>query len=161
MNRAMILALLAFGSAAFIPGQAVSKTPQGRDGKQVPPQATASPASLDFGDQEVLLLSKQLRVILTNNTGKPIEINRVETAEGNWEDFEADDDACTGTSIEAGNRCSIGVIFSPRGVGARSSFLLITYDDEDHPQKIPLKGNGIKSGNDESVERGHLDTMRR
>lgn len=144
MKRVITLALLAFGLSAFTPGQNITKTSQWKERKQSSPPATASPASLDFGDQEIQLLSKQLRVTLTNNTSKPIEISRVETGEGDWEDFEADDDPCTGVSIEPGKSCSIGVIFSPRGVGARSSFLLITYDDPDHPQKISLKGNGIK-----------------
>lgn len=150
MNRAMTLALLAFGLAAFIPGQAVSKTPQGTDGKQVSPQATASPASLDFGDQAVETISKQLRVTFTNTSNKPIEIRGVDTGDGHWEDFEADDDACTGVPIEAGKSCSVGVVFTPHGVGARRSFLLITYDDSDYRQKISLKGNGIKAGDTDS-----------
>jgi hypothetical protein len=142
MKRVITLALLAFGLPAFTLGQDASKRSQGKDGKQI--LLSASPASLDFGDQVVQTLSKQLRVTLTNNTDKRIEISRVDPAEGHWEDFEDDDDPCTGIPIEAGKSCSIGVIFSPHGLGARSSFLLITYDDPDHPQKILLKGNGIK-----------------
>lgn len=141
MKRVITLALLAFALAAFTPGQDASKASQGNHGKQI--LLPASPASLDFGDQVVQTLSKQLRVTLTNNTDKQIEISSIDPGEGHWEDFEDDDDPCTGV-LEAGKSCSIGVIFSPRGVGARSSFLLITYDDPDHPQKILLKGNGIK-----------------
>jgi hypothetical protein len=139
----MALALLALGLAAFTPGQNVSETSQRKDQERNPTQASASPASLDFGDQAVQTISKQLRITLTNKTGKPIEIRGVDT-DGHWEDFEADDDGCTGVPIEAGKSCSIGIIFSPVGVGPRSSFLLITYDDPDHPQQIPLRGNGIK-----------------
>jgi hypothetical protein len=145
MKRAIILTLLAFGLAAFTPGQSVSETSQGKAENQVLVQATASPGSLDFGDQVVQTMSKQLRITLTNKTNKPIEVRRVHTGEGHWEDFEADDDPCTGVPIEAGESCSIGVIFSPNGVGVRNSFLLIAYDDEDHPQKISLKGNGINA----------------
>jgi hypothetical protein len=144
MKRVITLALLMFGLAVFTTGPGFSKTPQGKDGKQILLKATASPGSLDFGDQVVQTLSKQLRVTLKNTNDRTIQISRVDTGEGHWEDFEADDDACTGVPIEAGQSCSIGVIFSPGGVGARKAFLLITYDDEDHPQKISLKGNGIK-----------------
>jgi hypothetical protein len=144
MKRVITLALLMFGLAVFTPGRGLSKTPQGKDGKQILLKATASPASLDFGDQVVETLSKQLRVTLNNTNDRPIEVRRVDTDEGHWEDFEADDDSCTGVPIEAGKSCNIGVIFTPHQVGARRSFLLITYDDEDHPQKISLKGNGIK-----------------
>lgn len=144
MKRVMILAVLAFGLAAFTPGQNVSKTSQGKDQERNLTQASASPASLDFGDQEFKTMSKQLRITLTNKTDKPIEIRGVDTYEGHWEDFDVDDDGCTGVPIEAGKSCSIGIIFSPLGVGPRSAFLLITYDDPDNPQKIPLRGNGIK-----------------
>jgi hypothetical protein len=138
MKRVMTFALLAFGLAALTSGQGVSEASQG---KQV--LLPVSPASLDFGDQALQTLSKQLRVTLTNNTDRRIDISRVETGEGHWEDFEADDDPCTGIPIEAGKSCSIGVIFSPRAVGARRSYLLITYGDSDYSQRIALKGNGI------------------
>ena len=138
MKRVMTFALLAFGLAALTSGQGVSEASQG---KQV--LLPVSPASLDFGDQALQTLSKQLRVTLTNSTDRRIDISRVETGEGHWEDFEADDDPCTGIPIEAGKSCSIGVIFSPRGVGARRSYLLITYGDSDYSQRISLKGNGI------------------
>src|SRR5882762_4953739 len=75
MKRLITLALLAFGLAAFTPGQDVSKTSQGKDGKRVLLQA--SPAGLAFGDQVIQTISKSLRVTLTNNTGQPIEISRV------------------------------------------------------------------------------------
>jgi hypothetical protein len=137
----MTLAVLAFGLAAFTPAQNVSEE---KDQEPNTAQASASPASLDFGNQEVKTMSRQLRITLTNKTDKPIEIRGVDTVEGQWEDFEADDDDCTGVPIEPGKSCSIGIIFSPFGVGNRSAFLLITYDDPDHPQKIALRGNGIK-----------------
>jgi hypothetical protein len=46
----MTLALLAFGLAVSCLDR-FSKTPQGKDGKQVLLKATTSPPSLDFGDQ--------------------------------------------------------------------------------------------------------------
>ncbi len=139
----MTLAVLAFSLAAFTSGQNVNETSQERS----PSQASASSASLDFGDQEVQTTSRQLKITLTNRTDKPIEVRDVNTGGGHWEDFDVDDDACTGVPIEAGKSCSIGIIFSPLGVGARSAFLLITYGDPDNPQKIPLSGNGIKPNN--------------
>ena len=154
MNRAITLVLLAFGLAAFTLGQSVSETSQGKAENRVLVQATASPGSLDFCDQVVETMSKQLRVTLTNKTDKPIQVTRVHIVQGDWEDFEADDDPCTGVPIEAGESCSIGVMFNPNGVGVRSSFLAITYDDEDHPQTIPVKGNGIKAGSTDSSARG-------
>ena len=65
------------------------------------------------------------------------------------EDFVVDtnygEDACTAGTIEAGKSCNIRVVFFPLLLGERTSFLLITYDDPDHPRKISLKGNGIRS----------------
>ena len=146
MKRLITLALLAFGLAAFTPGQDVSKTSKGKDGKQVLLQA--SPARLAFGDQVVQTISKPLRVTLTNNTDKPIEISRVDMSAEHGEDFVVDtnygEDDCTAGTIEAGKSCNIRVVFFPLLLGERTSFLLITYDDPDHPQRISLKGNGIK-----------------
>ena len=145
MKRVITLALLAFGLATFTPGQEVSKTSQGKDGKQIFLQATASPASLDFGDQVIQTTSKPLRVTLTNNTDKPIKIRRVDMSQ-DGADFVADDDyEFIDMAIEPGKSCSIGVVFFPLLVGERTAFLLITYDDADHPQKISLKGKGIKA----------------
>jgi HYDIN/CFA65/VesB family protein len=147
MKRVVTLALLAFGLAAFTPGQDVSKTSQGKDGKQISLQATASPASLDFGDQVVQTIGKPLRVTLTNNTDQPIRISGIDIAE-EGEDFVIDtnygNDDCTAGTIGAGKSCNIRVAFFPLLVGQRTSFLLIAYDDANQPQKISLKGNGIK-----------------
>ena len=147
MNLPITFALVAFGFAAFIPGQGVSKAPQEKDGKQILLQATASPTRLDFGDQVVQTMSKPLRVTLTNTTDKSIEIRRVGMSEEHGEDFVVDDDEveCTDVALQAGKSCSVGVVFFPLIVGERTSILLVTYDDPDHPQKIFLKGIGIKS----------------
>ena len=143
MYRTVALAMLALGLAAFTAGQGAGNTSQGTDGKQIRVQATASPASLDFGDQVVQTTSKPLSITLTNNTDKPIEIRRVDISDGG--DFVLDDDdEFVYTSIEAGKSCRIGVVFFPLSVGERTAFLLVTYDDPNRPQKISLKGNGIK-----------------
>ena len=147
MKRVLVLALLAFGLAGFTLGQDAKKTSQGKDGKQITLQATASPASLVFGNQVVQTFGKPLRVTLTNNTDKPIRISGIDIAE-EGEDFVIDtnygNDDCAAGAIEAGKSCNIRVAFFPLLVGERTSFLLITYDDPDHPQKISLKGTGIE-----------------
>lgn len=142
MKQVVVLALLAFGVAGFAPGRDVNKTSQDKDGKQSSLQA--SPASLDFGDQVIQTTSKPLRVTLTNNTDKPITVRRVDMSE-DGEDFVVEDDyEFIDTAIEAGKSCHIGVVFYPLVVGTRTAHLLITYDDPKSPQKISLKGNGIK-----------------
>jgi hypothetical protein len=147
MKRIIVLSLLLFGFAGFTPGQGVSKTSQEESGKQITVRATASPAHLDFGNQEVQTFGKPLRVTLTNNTDKPIRISGIETAE-DVEDFVIDtnygNDDCTAGAIEAGKSCNIRVVFFPLFVGERTSFLLIAYDGADHPQKISLIGVGIR-----------------
>jgi len=135
--------MLVFALAAFTLAQSASHLLQAANQKQNFSQASASPEGLDFGDQEVQTRSRQLRITLTNRTNRPISISGVDPGEGNWEDFEADDDECTGVPIAPGRSCSIGVIFSPLEVGARSAFLLVTYDDSDEVQKIPVKGNAV------------------
>jgi hypothetical protein len=147
MNRAAALALMVLGLAAFTPGQVDGDTSQGKDGKQIRVQATASPTSLDFGDQVIETPSKPLSVTLTNNTGKPIKIRTVDVGQDEG-DFVVDDDyEFTDTAIDTGKSCEIGVVFYPLSVGERKAFLSITYDDPDHPQRIALRGKGIKPTN--------------
>ena len=147
MNRTIALALLAIGFAAFTPGQAAGNKSQGKDGNQIRVQPTASPTSLDFGDQVIDTASEPLSLTLTNNTGKPIKIRRVAVGQDEA-DFVVDDDyEFIDMTIDAGKSCRIGVVFYPLMPGERRSFLLITYDDPDHPQRIALRGNGIKSTN--------------
>jgi hypothetical protein len=147
MNRAVLLALIALVLAAFTPGQGAGNTTQEKDGKQIRVQATASPTSLDFGDQVIDTPSEPLSLTLTNNTGKPIKIRRVDVGQDEG-DFVVDDDyEFTDMTIDAGKSCRIGVVFYPLIPGERRSVLLITYDDPDHPQRIALRGNGIKSAN--------------
>src|SRR6185295_13450451 len=114
MNLTMTLALLALGFVTFTPGQVGNKTPQQKDEKPIQLQATATPATLDFGDQVIQTASKSLKVTLTNNTGKPIEISSVDTS---GEDFVVDTDSyeddCAEETIEAGKSCNIRVVFFP------------------------------------------------
>lgn len=140
----MTLVLLAFGLAALTLAQAVSSVSQGRDGKQIRTQAAANPTNLDFGDQVVQTIGKELMVTLTNSSDKPLEIRSFDTAQ-DGEDFVVDYeiDGCRGAAIDAGKSCKVGVVFYPLIVGERRSFLLITYDDPDNPQKISLRGKGI------------------
>jgi len=147
MNRAVALALMVLGLAAFTPGQGAGNTSQEKDGGQIRVQATASPTSLDFGDQVIETPSAPLSLTLTNNTGKPIKIRKVDAGQDEA-DFLVDDDyEYTDMTFDAGKSCRIEVVFYPLIPGERKSFLLITYDDPDHPQKIALRGNGIKSTN--------------
>jgi len=147
MKRSVILASLALGLMPLTPAQKTIETSRPIDRQQSPPAASASPTSLEFGDQLLQTISKQLKVTLTNNSDKPIKISGVDTSDANAEDFvvDYDDDECTGVTIEPGQSCSIGIVFFPLMAGERQSFLLITYGDPDNPQKIPLKGNGITS----------------
>ena len=92
MSRAMILALLAFGLAALTFGQSVDKASLKNAGTQTSLQVAANPVRLDFGDQVVQTISNPLKVTLTNNTGKPVEIRRVDTSSEQGEDFGVDDD---------------------------------------------------------------------
>jgi|SRR5882724_5907918 len=152
MKIIIAIVLLAFGSSAFISGQDVTKKVQGNDRKQRSAQVTLSPASWDFGNQGVMTTSKPVRVTLANKTDKPIQIRRINmSGKGGEEfifDYNYDYDECTDidVTIEPGKSCSVGVVFYPIEPGQRASFLLVSYDDPDNPQKIPLRGNGIETG---------------
>jgi hypothetical protein len=57
MKRVITLALLAFALASFPPVQNASETSRGKGQEPSPTRASASPESLDFGDQALVHLA--------------------------------------------------------------------------------------------------------
>jgi hypothetical protein len=96
-----------------------------------------SPASLDFGQQQVGTSSQPQNITVTNVTGTAVAISGI-NASGDY----SESNNCVG-GLQAGAKCTIGVTFSPTKVGKRDGGVIA--DDSDHtsPQTIPLTGVGI------------------
>jgi len=101
-----------------------------------PPVATLSTSNLTFGLQLVGTRSAAQTATLTNTGPTTLTISSI-AASG---DFEAIDNC--GSSLPAGESCTIRVAFSPSDKGVRSGAVTITDDAANSPQTITLTGTG-------------------
>ena len=86
-----------------------------------------SPSSLDFGSQ-VLTISAVQPVVLSNATKKDLNISGV-TITG---DFSVSSNSC-GAILQAGQSCTIYVVFAPTAAGLRTGLLSINDDANNTP----------------------------
>src|SRR5262249_26640145 len=101
-----------------------------------PPVATLSTANLTFGLQLVGTRGAAQTATLTNTGSTTLSISSI----GVSGDFEVIDNC--GSSLPAGESCTIRVAFSPSDKGVRSGGVTITDDAANSPQTIALTGTG-------------------
>ena len=99
-------------------------------------QATATPATLSFGNEADGTSSAAKTVTLTNNLGTALAISSIATS-GDY----SQTNPC-GTSLAAGANCSISVMFTPTILGTDDSSLTITDGASNSPQTVSLTGKG-------------------
>jgi hypothetical protein len=102
---------------------------------------TLSPASLNFGNQNVGTTSSSQPLTLANNQTSALTGVSVSITGTNASDF-AETDNC-GTSVAANSSCTINVTFTPSASGARSATLTVT--DSAGTQTSTLSGTGVGS----------------
>ena len=103
-----------------------------------------SPRSLSFGIQVTGTTSAANPVTLTNIGGQPLKIGPIVFAGTNATDFNQTNNC--GTSVPAGGNCTIGVTFTPAGVGPRSAAAKIRDSAPGPPQSVALTGTGVAAG---------------
>jgi len=148
MKRTMGVVLLAMCIEGVAFAQKTEKQPDhGKDNQpqKTPPAVSASPASLDFGDQVIRRASKPKRITVTNSGEKKLYINSVTVDGDNSEDFAIVHDTCTGQTIDSRKSCVVDVAFNPAQTGKRHGGLTLTDNATDSPQKLVLSGSGINS----------------
>jgi hypothetical protein len=104
------------------------------------PAAALSASSVSFGNQAQGTPSQAQSITVTNSGGGSLNISNLSMAGANASDFSAS--GCTGQSLGAGATCTIGITFTPGGIGARSATLSISDNDANSPQSVTLGGNG-------------------
>ncbi|MGB9418980.1 MAG: FG-GAP-like repeat-containing protein [Acidobacteriaceae bacterium] len=97
---------------------------------------TATPASIDFGGQDVNTSSAPKTITLTNTSSVPVGLSSI-TASGPF----AETSQC-GTVLAGSASCSISVVFTPPAIGSQNGSITITDDAEGGPQSISLAGSG-------------------
>ncbi|MCI0355070.1 MAG: choice-of-anchor D domain-containing protein, partial [Acidobacteria bacterium] len=102
-----------------------------------PPAVGLSPASLSFGDQVVGTTSVAQALTLTNTGGAVLTISAI-TASG---DFTRT--TTCGSSLGAGNSCSVSVAFTPTAAGTRNGQVSVSSDAAGSPHTVDLTGLGV------------------
>jgi hypothetical protein len=103
-------------------------------------QVLLSTTALNFGDQRVGTTSAALAVTVTNKGTGGISITNIGISGRNAGDF-AETNTC-GTTLGAGQACTIDVTFTPRAQGSRTASLSITDTGGGSPQTVSLSGTG-------------------
>jgi hypothetical protein len=110
-----------------------------------PPTAGVSPASLTFGSQTVGTTSAAQTVTLSNTGSAALTITNIASSG----DF-AENNTC-GSSLAAGENCTINVTFTPTASGTRTGSLSVTDNASGSPQSVSLTGSGSSTAGDFSL----------
>jgi hypothetical protein len=100
-------------------------------------QASASPASLSFGNQVVGFASAVKTVTLTNNLETALSISSIAVS-GDY----SQTNTC-GTLLASETTCTVSVTFTPTTTGSRTGTLTISDGANNSPQTVSLTGNGV------------------
>jgi len=111
-------------------------------GTSVAPIASASPASLAFGNQLVSADSPAKVVTITNSGSSPLTVGTPTFTGTDNADFMVSANTCT-AAVDVSQNCSISVIFTPGAAGSRSATLQIPSDANNGVQTVSLTGTGI------------------
>ncbi|HEY8597764.1 MAG TPA: IPT/TIG domain-containing protein, partial [Thermomicrobiales bacterium] len=112
-----------------------------------PSQASFSPASVAFGNQEINTTSVPQVVTLTNTGTTVLNVSGVAITGGNAADFAIvpGSDTCTGAALAFNAHCTVSVRFTPTATQARGAGLTFTNDSNGiagSQQNILLSGIG-------------------
>ena len=102
---------------------------------------TVAPTSLKFASRGVGATSAADTVTITNHLTTTMSFSSI-TASG---DFAVVNNNCA-SGVAAGQKCTLGVTFTPSIVGAESGTLTINYDSVGSPITMSLTGTGSVSG---------------
>jgi MBG domain (YGX type) len=107
--------------------------------------ATVAPASVSFGNQQVLATSAPQVVTLTNGTAAAIAITAIQISSPlDPTDFvPANNCPVAPATLAANASCQISITFTPGGVGPKSSGLTISSNAPGGTPIVPLTGIGI------------------
>jgi hypothetical protein len=105
------------------------------------PHGSVSPLQLDFGAQEILTTSGPQTVTFTNTGTGTIVIPVVTLAGPHAAEFLIQTDACSGTTVLAGEDCDVSVVFRPTSSGAKNAQLAV--GALPNSDIVTLKGVGV------------------
>ena len=102
---------------------------------------SANPTTLAFGSQPLDTFGAPLPVTITNNKFGHLLIEPPSLT-GQADDFLISSDHCSGSTLQLGASCTLGLRFGPSAGGARTATLNIGSDDPASPVTVGLTGTG-------------------
>ncbi len=105
--------------------------------------AVVSPAAVPFAPRPAGSTSAAALVTVLSAGPAPLQVASVTLAGLDPASFTIASDGCSGTSLEHGQACSIGVSFRPALPGSRVADLVITDNDPDGSQTVALTGGTL------------------
>ena len=100
-----------------------------------------SPSSLSFGNSPVKQASAPQPITLQNIGASTLTISSIQISGIYLSDF-GQTNTC-GSSVLAGNSCSITVTMTPQTIGVRTTNVVITDNAPGSPQSVALFGTGV------------------
>ena len=111
------------------------------------PQISASPAYLDFGSINLGTTSAQ-NMIISSTGNADLVIGTIALSGTTQGDFGIQNDNCSSRTISPPGTCTLGILFSPTSLGAKSASLSIPSNAHDMPTlNLPLAGTGTTTLN--------------
>jgi hypothetical protein len=106
------------------------------------PQVRLDPSQVDFGNQEVNVVSDARLITLTNVGTADLLVATVNLGGAAPNEFILNDN-CQGLNLPPNGSCTIALQFSPATTGLRSADLIITDNASNSPQQVTLVGTGV------------------
>jgi hypothetical protein len=100
-----------------------------------------SPTSLPFGNVAVSATSSAMTATVTNTGGGALAISSITIGGSNPAQFSQTNNC--GSSVSAGNSCTISVTFRPSGTGTKTATLNVNAGGGAGTQSVTLSGTGV------------------
>ncbi len=110
-------------------------------GTGIVPTYALAPSPLEFGSQAITVASAARAITLSNTGPIPLPLSNVALSGGNANQFSQTNNC--GASIEAGEACTINVVFLPTSVGAKTTNLTVTAGGGAGNQSVSVTGTAV------------------
>jgi hypothetical protein len=110
-----------------------------------PPNASFSPPSLAFGNQQTGTASAPLQVTVENTGQLQLQVTERAISGPNASDFAISGGSCPVPPFGLGahESCTVAAIFTPTATGTREALLRFTHNAAGSPHDVALSGSGI------------------
>jgi len=110
------------------------------------------PGSIAFPDTTVGAQSATSVLSITNTGGTAVTITGI--TNGNAAVFVIVSDNCSGTLVQPGASCQLGIAFKPNGTGGFVASITVTSNGNGSPQTLSLSGNGVAAAGIDMNQQG-------